>query len=94
MEGGCWRTVWFVIIERAHQQIFDTIYKDTSIKLTVKQIRFLRLDVAVVHVEGQRGSTTKELEQSAMLTLVMTKEKQGWTIAAFQNTAVAPADQK
>lgn len=78
-------------IERAHQQIFDTIYKDTTIKLTVKQIRFLRPDVAVIHVEGQRGSTNKELEQSAMLTLMMTKEKQGWTIAAFQNTAVEQA---
>jgi uncharacterized protein (TIGR02246 family) len=72
-------------IESAHQRIFDTIYKDTSLTLTVKQIRFLRPDVAVVHVEGRRtGATT----QDAMLTLTMTKEKQGWVIAAFQNTAV------
>ena len=76
-------------IESAHQRIFDTIYKDTNITLTVKQIRFLRPDVAVVHVEGHRMSSTKELSQDAMLTLMMTKEKQGWTIAAFQNTAVA-----
>lgn len=77
-------------IESAHQRIFDTIYKDTNITLTVKQIRFLRPDVAVVHVEGHRGGPTKELTQAAMLTLMMTKEKQGWVIAAFQNTAVAP----
>ena len=76
-------------IERAHQQIFDTIYKDTTISLTVKQIRFLRSDVAVVHVAGHRDGPTKELVQDAMLTLVLTKEKQGWVIAAFQNTAVA-----
>lgn len=75
-------------IEASHQQIFDTIYKDTNISLTVKQIRFLRPDVAVVHVSGHRDGPTKELQQDAMLTLVMTKEKQGWTIAAFQNTAV------
>lgn len=74
-------------IERAHQQIFDTIYKDTTISLTVKQIRFLRSDVAVVHVAGHRDGPTKELVQDAMLTLVLTKEKQGWVIAAFQNTA-------
>ena len=75
-------------IEAAHQRIFDTIYKDTKISLTVKQIRFLRADVAVVHVSGHRDGPTDELKQDAMLTLVMTKEKQGWVIAAFQNTQV------
>ena len=78
------------VIERAHQQIFDTIFKDTTVTLTVQQIRFLRPDVAVVHVKGQRTSPIKELVQDAMLTLFVTKEKQGWTIAAFQNTAVTP----
>ena len=77
-------------IESAHQRIFDTVFKDTNITLTVKQIRFLRSDVAVIHVTGHRDGPTKELTQDAMLTLVMTKEQHGWTIAAFQNTAVAP----
>ena len=77
-------------IETAHQRIFDTIYKDTKINLTVKQIRFLRSDVAVVHVTGHRDGPTKDLTQDAILTLVMTKEQHGWTIAAFQNTGVAP----
>ena len=77
-------------IETAHQQIFDTIYKDTTISLTIKQIRFLRPDVAVAHVAGHRDGPTKDLVQDAMITFVMTKEKEGWTIAAFQNTAVAP----
>ena len=77
-------------IETAHQRIFDTIFKDTKISLTVKQIRFLRPDVAVVHVNGHRDGPTKELTGDAILTLVMTKEQQGWTIAAFQNTSVAP----
>ena len=76
------------VIATAHQQIFDTIYKDTTLSLTVKQVRFLRPDVAVVHVSGHRDSPAKEKVQDAMLTFVMTKEKQGWTIAAFQNTAV------
>jgi uncharacterized protein (TIGR02246 family) len=76
------------VLSTAHQQIFDTIYKDTTIALTVKQIRFIRPDVAVVHVNGHRNGPTKELQSEAMLTLVMTKEKDGWTIAAFQNTQV------
>lgn len=78
------------VIESQHQRIFDTIFKDTTLSLTVQQIRFLRPDVAVVHVKGQRTSPVKELTQDAMLTLFMTKEKPGWTIAAFQNTAIAP----
>lgn len=75
-------------IETAHQQIFDTIFKETTVTFTIRQIRFLRPDVAVAHVNGHRTGPTKDLEQDAMLTLVMTKEKNGWTIAAFQNTAV------
>jgi uncharacterized protein (TIGR02246 family) len=80
------------VIESAHQRIFDTIYKDTTLSLAVQQIRFLRSDVAVVHVKGQRTSPTGEQNQGALITLILTKEKSGWTIAAFQNTAItAPA---
>lgn len=75
-------------IEAAHQRIFDTIFKDTTVALKVKQIRFLRPDVAMVHVEGHRDGPTRELVQDALLTLVMTKENGAWTVAAFQNTAV------
>ncbi|HKV33924.1 MAG TPA: SgcJ/EcaC family oxidoreductase [Pyrinomonadaceae bacterium] len=77
------------VIESSHQRIFDTIFKDTTLKLTVQQIRFVRPDVAVVHVKGERGGPAPSLIQDAMITLFMTKEKQGWTIAAFQNTAIA-----
>ena len=75
-------------IAKGHQQIFDTIYKDTTIDLTVKEIRFLRPEVAVVHVEGTRNSPGSE-QARAMMTLTMTKEKDGWKIAAFQNTSIA-----
>lgn len=76
------------VIATSHQQIFDTIFKDTKLTLTVKQVRFLRPDVAVVHASGRRDGPTKELVQDAFITYVMTKEGQVWTIAAFQNTAV------
>ena len=78
------------VIATSHQRIFDTIFKDTTITLNVKQIRFLRTDVAVAHVNAHRDGPTKELIADALLTLVLTKEKQGWTIAAFQNTQVMP----
>ncbi len=76
------------VIAKGHQQIFDTIYKDTTISLTVTEIRFLRPDVAVVHVEGTRTGPGSE-QGRAMMTLTMTKEKDGWKIAAFQNTTIA-----
>lgn len=78
------------VIESQHERIFSTIFKDTTLKLEVKQVRFLRPDVAVAHVSGHRDGPTKELVQDAMITVVMTKEKQGWMITAFQNTAVMP----
>jgi uncharacterized protein (TIGR02246 family) len=78
-----------VAIEQGHQRIFDTVYKDTTLTLEVKQIRFLRPDVAVVHVSGRREGPAKDDTHAAMMTMVMTKEKQGWKIAAFQNTSVA-----
>jgi len=76
----------------AHQRIFDTIYKDSSIAPVVKQIRFLRPDVAVVH--GVSNLTFKingeEKKGNGFVTLVMTKDKGKWSIAAFQNTGIQP----
>lgn len=80
-------------IAKAHQQIFDTIYKGSTLSLSVKQVRFLRPDVAVVHVAGHLKSRRGEEahEADATITLVMTKDKGEWRIAAFQNTEVAAA---
>jgi len=75
-----------------HQQIFNTIYKDSRNAATIKQIRFLRSDVAVVHVEWNLNFKINGKEQKghALSTMVMTKEKGKWSIAAFQNTAIEP----
>ena len=73
-----------------HQQIFNTIYKDSRNAGTVKQIRFVRPDVAIVHVEWNLSFKVNGEEQKghALSTMVMTKEKGKWSIAAFQNTAI------
>jgi len=77
---------------KGHQQIFDTIYKDSSLVATVKQIRFLRPDVALVHGESNLTfkNNGKEQKGSGYITLVMTRENGKWEIAAFQNTAIQP----
>ena len=77
-------------IAQGHQRIFDTFYKESTLSLSVKQVRMLRPDVAVVHVTAtnryKRDGEAQVAE--AILTLVMTKESGGWKIAAFQNTQV------
>lgn len=79
-------------IDKGHQGIFDTYMKETTLGLTVKQTRYVRADVAVVHVGArlklpQADGSAKEAD--AAITLVMSKEKGGWQIVAFQNTQVA-----
>lgn len=79
-------------IEKGHTGIFTTIYKDSHNVATVKSVRFLRPDVAVVHVEWNLefrvGGETKK--GHAMNTMVMTKENGKWSIAAFHNTPIQP----
>ena len=78
------------IIARGHQSIFETIYKNSTLSLTIDSIRFLRPDVVVVHVSGSmkitEGNSTRSGE--AKMTHVMTKTGGKWEIAAFQNTEV------
>ncbi|HEX8189483.1 MAG TPA: SgcJ/EcaC family oxidoreductase [Pyrinomonadaceae bacterium] len=78
-------------IAEAHQRIFDTLYKESTLSLSVRRVRMVRPDVAVVHVTGTnkitRAAETQTVE--AIMTLLMTKESGVWRIAAFQNTQVA-----
>ncbi len=78
------------IIASGHQQIFDTVYKNSHSTATIKSVRFLRDDVALVHVQWhlifQQG------EHRSTSTMVMTKEDGQWRIAAFQNTSLAVAE--
>ena len=77
-------------IEKGHTGIFTTVYKDSRNAATVKSVRFLRPDVAVVHVEwnlefSANGETKKA---RAMNTMIVTKDNGKWSIAAFHNTPV------
>lgn len=77
-------------IGKGHQQIFDTFYKNTTLSLSVRQVRFLRPDVALVHVSGQLTAVENEKPSvsKASITMVMTRDKEVWQIAAFQNTKI------
>lgn len=77
-------------IERGHQQIFSTIYRDTKHRMPVRSVRFLRDDVAVVHAEASVAKRGEEFPASAQVVplFVMVKEKGQWRVSVFQNTSV------
>ena len=77
-------------IEKGHTQIFTTIYKDSRNLATVKGIRFLRPDVALVHIEWnlEYSAGGEKKKSRAMNNWVVTKDNGKWSIASFQNTPI------
>jgi uncharacterized protein (TIGR02246 family) len=79
-------------IAAGHQQLFDTVFKGSTNTPEVLGLRFLRPDVAVTQVRWTLRHTQggAPAEAQAVTTLVLTRGADGWSIAAFQNTPVAP----
>jgi len=78
-------------IEKGHQQIFEIFFKDANIAAAVEQIRFVRPDVAIVHLSGERFPKNDRSQTiKSRITVVMVKNKDKWEIAAFQNTQIQP----
>lgn len=77
-------------IEKGHTALFNSIYKDSRNVATIKSVRLLRKDIAVVHVEWNLEFTAggKPQKAHALNTMIMTKDKGKWSIAAFQNTPI------
>ena len=78
------------VITSEHGRIFQTIYKDTKLRLNVRSIRFLRKDVAVVLAEGSVVKKEEEFPSTPQVVpaIILTKEKGQWQIVVFQNTKV------
>jgi uncharacterized protein (TIGR02246 family) len=78
-------------IEAAHRIIFDTVYKGSYLSFTLRSIRFVRPDVAIVftqmHLKFYEGNETRKMETRP--TLVVVKERAKWQIVAFQNTMIS-----
>jgi uncharacterized protein (TIGR02246 family) len=77
-------------ITRGHEEIFNTIYKGTKLRLTVRSIRFLRKDVAVALTDGRVVKKEEEFTAAPqnVQVFILTKEKGRWQIAVFQNTKI------
>lgn len=72
-----------------HQYIFNTVFKGSSMKGQVEDIRFLSADIALLHAEGmlqlpdQPGGAS---EQASTMTIVAIRQKDGWGFTALHNT--------
>ena len=79
-------------IANGHAAIFGTIYAGSVNRFTIESLRFLRPDVALVHVGALLNATTGPLagRHTAKLSAVLTREPGGWEVASFHNT-LAPS---
>lgn len=77
-------------IEKGHTAIFTTIYKDSRNVATVKSIRLLRPEVALVHIEWnlEYGAGGEKKKARAMNSWVVTRDDGKWSIASFQITPI------
>ena len=72
---------------QSHQQIFNTIYKTTDLCLKVDKIRFVRPDVALVHLLGatyERGQPVPT-DPTAVITMLAEKKNDTWAVISFHN---------
>src|SRR5262245_10505314 len=53
-------------VEAGHRQIFDTVYKGSELSFSLRNVRFVRPDVAIVFTHARlkfyEGNQTRELE--------------------------------
>jgi uncharacterized protein (TIGR02246 family) len=78
-------------IEAAHRVIFNTIYRGSRASFMLRNIRFVRSDVAVVfaqmRVQFEQGDEKREIETRP--TLIVVKDQAKWQIVTFQNTKIS-----
>jgi uncharacterized protein (TIGR02246 family) len=78
-------------IGAGHAAIFRTVYAGSTNQLTLEAARLLRPDVALVRVHAMVDAPQGSLagRHAARFTLVLTKQRGGWEIAALHNTLEA-----
>jgi uncharacterized protein (TIGR02246 family) len=86
--------------EQRHAELFAGIFKGSIRTQSIEKLRFLREDVAVADVKMElRGYTRlppgiqsgSDGVHRTSLQLVLTREQDGWRIAAFRNVTIVPS---
>jgi uncharacterized protein (TIGR02246 family) len=81
-------------IAEGHTRIFNTVYKDTRLRLDVTNIRLVRPGVAVAHAVGSVVGKDESFPDRPTVTpvFVLTREDGRWRIAVFHNTRIDPEE--
>ena len=75
-------------IARGHDEIFATLFKDTTLSAVVEQVRFLRADVAVAEVTftlRKNDGTPWGGFPRSLVSFVAVRDCEAWSIAVFRN---------
>ena len=78
-------------VEEAHRAIFNGVYRGSRNQYTVRSVRFLRPDVAIVLIEArlQFQENGQPREITARPTLIAVKQASRWMLDMFQNTRIS-----
>ena len=81
-------------IAAGHAAIFATIYAGSTNAYSLEAVRLLRPDVALAHVGVRLEVPGGPLagQHRARFSLVLTREPDGWRVAAFHNAPEAAPD--
>jgi uncharacterized protein (TIGR02246 family) len=81
-------------IAEGHDHIFRTIYAGSAMRYSLAQVRFIREEVALVHLNAvlkvPAGPMAGEIR--AIPSLLMQCREAGWSITALHNTVVRQPD--
>lgn len=72
----------------AHQQLFDTAYRNTQMFFTLDKVKFIRPELALIHVLGamsKQGEPRPE-HPAVLWTALLERQAGGWKIISFHNS--------
>jgi len=70
-------------------RVYYGIFKTSTMRFTQIDVRFLRKDVALAHASWElHGDTRTPNPRHGLLAFVLTRQDNGWLIAAAQNTEI------
>jgi len=70
----------------AHQGLFNGVYRNYDVKFKIDKVRFLRNDLALVHVYGggyEKGKTPEH--PTVLMTMIIEKKDGDWKVISFHN---------
>ena len=83
-----------IAIKQGHRQVFSTFLKESLLKITDTQIKFLKPDIALLHctweISGQQSPDGSHVLQNTGVWTAIMIQQDDWKIAALQNTGTIP----